>query len=296
MQCPKCNHMQDNDQICENCGLVFAKFDAKQAGIPPHEVTHSSNQTGSDEIADSENIVDEEDLKAEVAYWVDDGINRYAILLCLGFLLPLWKNTLLMGKSQLVWPWQLLMGPSDVSSAAVMATVSQSDRVALWASLPLMVGIALLVIKVKASHSLKVTTTLMISSIVLGWMMIGLFDAAEILGLPLIPPTPAAASIVFLGIVAVALIAASNHARKLVTLSSHWYRLTWISGLYVCLFSVFFGFGSAGVWASWAMMLTYFLLFVLGVSAIRDGWQQSTDYDRLDRMSLIIRATIVCRD
>lgn len=285
MECPKCHHSQGEADICQACGLVFAKYWAAQKEV-------SQPQIDTETATDFE-INDLDALMFATESWVAAGMKRYGILLIVGFSLPLLKHSALMGESLILWPWDLLSGPSNLTKAAAMATESAPDNIVLWVLLPLIAGVVIIFLNLTENFRLKCYGSLLIGCLTLALMLTWLYQSAEILGLAFMPPTIAAGILCFINILCLAIIASVNHVKKQIDLGSFWHRSQWISGILLCLTALFYAFGSDRAWATIPMQIGYFLMFIIGANAIRHGFWVIDDETALKVMSLLIRATLV---
>jgi len=286
MICPACSHEQDDSRTeCAGCGLIFAKWESYQRRLREKAAGQTVQQkplpveSGEDDAEDNEWA----SFWSRVAGWA----------LIAGFCLPLLKSSLIMGQSFLIWPWDIVGKPGDAGRAAAMATISSHHNDALWALLPLVLGILILVLR-RISPIVKWGWLLAaLGFTALALLLIVFVDEAQILGLVFTPPTPGAGVMILLVVGAAALVVAANHGARSVPTAAMPRWVAGISGFMLGGITLLFFFASSDSWDTWPMWLFYALLVLVALSGLKRAFDPEPDDQSMSRIALLARTALV---
>lgn len=287
MACPKCGSDKTPTQLqCTNCGIIFAKWqqrlEREQSAKSP---TTANKQLSSPESEFQWRI-------EEISIWQQQGAKSIAIMLLIGFTLPLLKYSIMFGGSEIVWPWQIMGLGIDMQKAAAMATLSSADHMLLWGMLPFISGLTMLLCrKFLALQGLSMTM-FAFGTLLLALLLIVFYQEAEILGLMFTPPTFEAGIMVSLVVIAGTAIASSNHIRKLYNDSK---LLRWLSGIGGFLLAgamILQLLIAEGGWSGWSMIILYLIMIAYGIFAIINAFQSIPENTALQRISFLARAAL----
>lgn len=284
--CPKCGQNHTQGQLeCSHCGVVFAKWHKKK-----EQEQQAALQTNQSNDAPVESDYDWE--LDEIDLWTQQRIKSFAYLLIAGFVLPLFKHSMLFGSSVLVWPWNIMGLGIDEKKAVAMATVAFPEHMLAWGLLPLGVAIALLSGRLLMPLG-SLTAALFLAGITSLTLMLTVFyEEAEILGLMFTPPTAGAGIMILLVVVAGALVAGSNHLRKRFSAALPIRVLSGLGGgIMVALMGLQL-FASSGGWAAWSMMLLYLLMIGYGVLGLLSAFRPEPEDALLQRISFVARVIL----
>jgi uncharacterized membrane protein len=263
--------------------VVFAKWHKKkeqQAALQ----TNQSNDAPVESDYDWE--LDGIDL------WTQQGIKTFAYLLIGGFVLPLFKHSMLFSSSVLVWPWNIMGLGIDEQKAAAMATVSLPEYMLVWGLLPLGVSIGLLIGR-QFMPLRSLTAALFLAGIAsLTLMLVVFYEEAEILGLMFTPPTAGAGIMVLLAVVAGALVAGANHLRKRFSVAMPIRILLGIGGGIMVVLMALQLFAASSGWAAWSMMALYLLMMGYGVLGLLSAFRPEPEDALLQRISFVARVIL----
>lgn len=278
MNCPKCGHArQGGEAMCSGCGIYFAKWEARQRQLA--------------EVATALEAREEappDDTDATRGDWSRMWARRAAMLLIAGFLMPLYKGSVLAGQSYIVWPWQLAGFVDQPGIAMALGTYSEGAYPALWVLLPL--ATALLVLGLgRQGKSAAWSVTYMLSGLgSLLLLLIVFFKEAERLGLVFTPPSTGAGVITAVIITAGALIAAANHASRMRSDALKPARWAGAGGI-VLLVLVSLLFAGSGAWVAWPMLVLYGLMLVYALLAAARLFGSAPGGDSIDRLGKLAR-------
>jgi hypothetical protein len=277
--CPKCGQNHARDQLeCLQCGVVFAKWHKKK------EQERLSNA----EPAES----DYEWELGELDLWMQRRLKLFAYLLIGGFVLPLFKHSIMFDSSVPVWPWNIMGLGINAQKAAAMATVSFPEHMLIWALLPIVAAITLLSGRQFIPLRGLSLAIFLVGGVSLILSLIVFHEEAEILGLMFTPPTVGAGVMILLAVAGGILVASANHLRKrFVELISIRILSGIGGGLLVALMGLQL-FASDGGWASWSMRLLYLLMIGYGVLGLLGAFRPKPEHAFLQRTSLVARAVL----
>ncbi len=281
--CPKCGQSRTLNQLeCSHCGIVFAKWQQNK------EREQQTNQNKDVPVeSDYEWALDDINL------WTQQGLKLFTYLLIGGFVLPLFKHSILFGSSVLVWPWNIMGFGMEAQEAAAMATVSLPEHMLAWGLLPLCVAIGLLSGRQFMSLP-SLTATMFLAGIASLTLMLAVFyEEAEILGLMFTPPTVGAGIMILLAVVSGALVAGANHLRKRFPDAMPIRVLSAIGGGIIVALMGLQLFASSGGWAAWSMMMLYLLMICYGMLGLFSAFHPEPEDALLQRISLAARV-ILC--
>ncbi|MDP1772564.1 MAG: hypothetical protein Q8L15_09800 [Methylobacter sp.] len=284
--CPKCGQSHAQGQLeCSHCGVVFAKWHKKKKQEEQAILQAKQNKDAPVEF-DYDWELDELDL------WTQQKIKSFTYLLIAGFVLPLFKHSMLFGSSELVWPWNIMGLGIDEQKAAAMATASLPEHMLAWGLLPLGVSIALLSGRLFMPLRSLTATLFLAGATALTLMLTVFYEEAEILGLMFTPPTAGAGIMILLAVVAGALVAGSNHLRKRFSAALPIRVLSGVGGgMMVALMGLQL-LASSGGWATWSMMLLYLLMISYGVLGLLSAFRPEPEDALLQRTSFVARVVL----
>lgn len=187
-------------------------------------------------------------------------------LVLAGGLLPLYKHSLVFGADVVVWPWQLAGVGMDTTRAAAMATDAFADHLAVWALLPVVLGIAALgAARVcDAAAQARIMATVGLGG--LAALLVALPGENGILGLALAPPTAGGGAVALVGVGACALAAAANHVARTDADAPAVPRLLRCAGAVIAPLALFGMVPQDGPWAAWPVRLL--ALAILGYALL----------------------------
>lgn len=280
MACPKCGHPRDSeDTECRGCGLIFAKWEARrrslaEAAVQPPQ-THAA--TAGEPVLD--------DWSRRWARWA-------AVLLFAGFLLPLFKHSMLAGDSFLVWPWQLAGLSRDPGIVAALATYSEGGYPGSWTLLPLATACLVLLAGRLANVGRRGMAHALAGLGALLLLLLLFVEENQRLGLVFTPPTFGAGVVTAIGIVAGALIAAANHASRLQPGAAGPARWAGAGGVALALMVAFFMLGGDGPWKAWSMWGLYSLLLAYALLAAARLFGAAPGPDSIERLGRLGRGVV----
>lgn len=286
MTCPKCKHPRQNEEaVCAGCGLIFAKWEAKQQRLAEAEAAAAAI------VAPPPVEIDtavEEKLTEWTQYWA----RCAAILLGIGFFSPLFKHSMLAGESYVVWPWQLAGLSKDPGVIMALGTYSEGAYPGIWTLVPLLTACLVLLIGCMARGRLQTLAYALTGMSSLLLLLLVFIEENERLGLVFLPPTLGAGIVTSIAITAGALIAAANHASRLqpdVTKPARW---AGAGGIVLILLVALFMIGGDGPWKAWSMWGLYGLLVVYALLAVARLFGDAPGTDSIDRLSKLGRALV----
>lgn len=279
MNCPKCGHPRQGDEaMCSGCGIYFAKWEARQRQLEELAATLEAQKASPDDAG----TVDGD--------WSRTWARRAAFLLMAGFLMPLYKSSMVAGQSYIVWPWQLAGFTDHPGIAMALGTASEGTNPVLWVLLPLATALLVLILGRAGKSGTAMATNVALGLGSLALLLIVFFKESQRFGLAFTPPSAGAGIIVTIAIAAGALIAAANHASRMapdVLKPARWAGAGGV--ILLCLTSLFM-FAGSGVWTAWPMrvlfglMLVYALMAATRLFGIAPGVDSITWLGRLARL------------
>ncbi len=235
--------------------------------------------------------VREIDLRAELENWVDRWPLPLAAALLLGFLLPHLKYSLLFDSFELVWFWNLLGVDSGVQQAAAMATYSSGEWSKLYALLPLISAVLMLLAAFAVPKRWRGLLLFIAGTGPLALAFTLFCSGGEIYGLIFLPVTANGGGMMLALLIAALLLAVVNHLGKHAIVHLH-LRLLQSLGCLVMLLLTVLAF-IAPDWNNFAMYLLYMVWLCIALVSIRGAISGSNDEGSQTLISLLFRVALL---
>lgn len=281
MNCPKCGHPRAPEVVmCSGCGIYFSKWEAAQRRLAEPAAVSPAPSAKDTTVA------------AETDDWSRYWARCAAVLLIAGFLLPLFKRSMLAGESFIVWPWQLAGLGQNPGVAMALSTYSEGAHPGIWTLVPLVTACLVFLVGRMAKGGLQTLAyTLMgLTSLIL--LLLVFIKENERLGLVFTPPTPGAGIVTMVAIAAGALIAAANHASRMQPEATGPARWAGAGGIVLVGLALLFMVGGGGPWKAWSMWGLYGLVSIYALLASARLFREAPALASINRLSVVGRLLV----
>ena len=293
--CPKCGTERVPGRgSCSRCGLSFARLEGAQKSEENESDNLEIQIEKNDAMATEEY---EEDLDAETALrqvdaWNENYTRFFSVMLILGMLLPIIKQSELYSGHVVLWPWQIMgLGVSEDMSSLLKGFSGRAWMV-LWSLVPITAGVAgLLSIKLLSTVYRAILVTIL--GMVVFLLLVTVFiSESRILGVIFLPETYIGGILYVVFLLSAGMIAMGNHLRKRFKRSNILRMISGGGGVVLCLLTCFIFIISSGARQALPMLILYSLIVLYAVLGVYSAYNNAHDPFFLSLISKTSRVII----